>query len=107
MITMDNGSEFVSKRLDQWAYVHGVELDFIQPGKPVQNAIIGSFNGRLREECLNANWFETLEEARHEIEAWRLDYNRHRPHGSLGHLTPREYRQRWTSQQGGRIEAQI
>jgi putative transposase len=106
-ITMDNGSEFVSKLLDQWAYVHDVELDFIQPGKPVQNAFIESFNGKLREECLNANWFETIHDARREIEAWRLDYNRMRPHASLGHLTPREFRQQWTSQQGGPIEVGI
>jgi putative transposase len=106
-ITMDNGSEFVSKHLDQWPYVHGVELDFIQPGKPVQNAFIESFNGRLREECLNANWFETLDEARSEIEAWRLDYNRDRPYGWLGHLSPSEYRQRWRSKQEDRIEARF
>lgn len=106
-ITTDNGSEFVSKLLDQWAYNHGVELDFIQPGKPVQNAFIESFNGRLREECLNANWFEGIEDARQEIEAWRLDYNRARPHGSLGQLTPREFRRRWSSQQEARIEAGI
>jgi putative transposase len=106
-ITTDNGSEFASKLLDQWAYVHRVELDFIEPGKPVQNAIIESFNGRLRAECLNASWFETIDQARRTIEAWRLDYNSRRPHASLGQLRPREYRQRWTSQQGAAIEARL
>jgi putative transposase len=105
MITTDNGSEFVSRLLDQWAYVHGVELDFIQPGKPVQNAIVESFNGRLREECLNANWFETIDQARRAIAAWRTDYNEDRPHGSLGQLSPAEYRDRWTSQQGALSKA--
>jgi putative transposase len=71
------------------------------------STFIESFNGKLREECLNANWFETIDHARREIEAWRLDYNRTRPHGSLGELTPREFRQRWTSQQGGQIEVGI
>jgi putative transposase len=106
-ITTDNGSEFASKLLDQWAYVHGVELDFIEPGKPVQNAIIESFNGRLRAECLNASWFETIDQAQRTVEAWRLHYNSRRPHGSLGQLSPREYRQRWTSQQGAAIKARF
>ena len=106
-IRTDNGCEFASKLLDQWAYVHGVELDFIEPGKPVQNGIIESFNGRLRAECLNASWFETIDQARRTIEAWRLDYNSRLPHGSLGQLSPREYRQRWTSQQGAAIEARF
>jgi putative transposase len=68
-----------------------VALTFIHPGNPVQNAHIESFNGRLRDECLNVHQFVSLEDARQKIEAWRLDYNQHRPHGSLGHLTPCEF----------------
>jgi putative transposase len=91
MITVDNGSEFASKALDAWAYDHGVKLDFIRPGTPVENAVIESFNGRFRDECLNANVFVSLHDARQKIEAWRIDYNEHRPHGSLGNVTPREF----------------
>ncbi len=91
MITVDNRSEFTSKALDAWAYEHGVKLDFIRPGKPVENAVIESFNGRLRDECLNTNVFISLHDARQKIEAWCIDYNEHRPHGSLGHLTPVEF----------------
>lgn len=91
MITVDNGSEFTSKALDACAYEHGIKLDFIRPGKPVENAVIESFNGRLRDECLNANVFVSLHDARHKIEAWRIDYNEHRPHSSLGYLTPQEF----------------
>ena len=83
-----------SKVLDQWAYWNGVELDFIRPGKPNENAFIESFNGRLREECLNDNQFLTLVEAQTIIEAWRRDYNEERPHGSLNGLTPREFAER-------------
>ncbi|GJL58156.1 MAG: insertion element protein [Nitrospirales bacterium] len=91
MITVDNGTEFTSKALDAWAFAHGVKLDFIRPGKPVENAVIRSFNGRFRDECLNANVFISLHDARQKIEAWRMDYNEHRPHGSLGNLTPQEF----------------
>jgi putative transposase len=91
MITVDNGSEFASRALDAWAYAHGVKLDFIRPGKPVENAVIESFNGRFRDECLNANVFVSLHDARQKIEAWRSDYNEHRPHSSLGNLTPQEF----------------
>ena len=91
MITVDNGSEFTSKALDAWAHEHGVKLDFIRPGKPVENAVIESFNGRFRDECLNTNVFVSLHDARQKIEAWRIDYNEHRPHGSLGDLTPQEF----------------
>ncbi|MBX9659752.1 MAG: IS3 family transposase [Nitrospiraceae bacterium] len=91
MITVDNGSEFTSKALDAWAHEHGVKLDFIRPGKPVENAVIESFNGRFRDECLNAQVFVSLHDARQKIEAWRIDYNEHRPHGSLGDLTPQEF----------------
>lgn len=94
MITLDNGSEFASKALDAWAYAHGVKLDFIRPGKPVENAVIESFNGRFRDECLNAQVFISLHDARQKIEAWRIDYNEHRPHSALGDLTPREFIER-------------
>lgn len=91
IIRVDNGSEFISKTLDKWAYENNVKMDFIEPGKPVQNAYIESFNGRLRDECLNGNWFDTLKEAKEEIEKWRIDYNENRPHSSLGYKTPNEF----------------
>lgn len=72
----------------------GVQLDFIRPGKPVENAFIESFNGRLRDECLNVHQFESLAHAKATIEAWRVDYNQRRPHSSLGHLTPNEFAER-------------
>jgi len=90
-IRIDNGPEFTSKALDQWAYLNGVELDFIRPGKPTDNALIESFNGRFREECLNESWFLSLEDAREKVEEWRQHYNRERPHGSLGNLAPLEF----------------
>jgi putative transposase len=90
-ITVDHGTEFTSRALDEWAYRRGVALDFIRPGKPVENSFIESFNGKLRDECLNANQFLSIADARSKIEAWRADYNLHRPHSSLGNRTPREY----------------
>lgn len=90
-ITVDNGPEFAGKALDEWAHKRGVKLDFIRPGKPVENAFIESFNGRFREECLNENQFLSLQEAREKIEAWRQDYNNFRPHSSLNGLTPSEF----------------
>lgn len=90
-ITVDHGTEFQSRALEDWAYRRGVQLDFIRPGKPVENAFIESFNGRLRDECLNVHQFTSLAEAQQIIEAWRLDYNQRRPHSSLGHLTPNEF----------------
>ena len=90
-ITVDHGTEFQSRALEDWAYRRGVQLDFIRPGKPVENAFIESFNGRLRDECLNMHQFASLAEAQAIIEAWRMDYNHHRPHSSLGHLTPTEF----------------
>ena len=93
-ITVDNGTEFTSKALDEWAWRTGVQLDFIRPGKPVENGIIESFNGRLRDECLNAHVFTSIEDARQKIAAWGDDYNENRPHSSLGHPTPREFIQR-------------
>lgn len=87
---MDHGTEFQSRALEDWAYQRGVQLDFIRPGKPVENAFIESFNGRLRDECLDVHQFASMTEAQDIIEAWRLDYNQRRPHSSLGHLTPNE-----------------
>lgn len=91
IIIIDNGPEFISNALDNWAYQRGVKLTFIRPGKPVENAYIESFNGRFRDECLNENWFLTIEYARGIIERWRIDYNNARPHSSLGYLTPEEF----------------
>ncbi|WP_162788127.1 integrase core domain-containing protein, partial [Chromobacterium haemolyticum] len=86
------GSEFISMALDQWAYQQGVTLDFSRPGKPTDNAFIESFNGSLRDECLNVHWFLSLDDARDKIERWRQDYNEFRPHSSLGDQTPSEFR---------------
>jgi len=83
-ITVDHGTEFQSRALEDWAYRRGVQLDFIRPGKPVENAFVESFNGRLRDECLNVHQFLSLADAQAIIEAWRVDYNQRRPHSSLG-----------------------
>jgi len=88
MLVVDNGPELRGRELDRWAYEHGVRLFFIDPGKPMQNASIESFNGRFREECLDQCWFTSLAEARRMIETWRVDYNQHRPHTSLRMATP-------------------
>ncbi|MFZ0432031.1 MAG: IS3 family transposase [Candidatus Acidiferrales bacterium] len=90
-IRVDNGPEFVSKVLDQWAYRNGVTLDFSRPGKPTDNAYVESFNGSLRDECLNVNWFLSLQDARGKIEAWRRHYNESRPHSALGDVPPSEF----------------
>jgi len=90
-IVLDNGPEFRSRALGAWSEERGVRLEFIQPGKPVQNAYVESFNGRLRDECLNANWFTSLSDARRKIEAWRQDYNQQRPHSSLDYVPPAEF----------------
>ena len=87
-IRVDNGSEFISRDLDLWAYAKGVTLDFSRPGKPTDNAYIEAFNGRFRAECLNAHWFLTLADAAEKMEAWRNDYNEVRPHGAIGHKVP-------------------
>ncbi len=87
-IRVDQGSEFVSRDLDLWAYVHDVTLDFSRPGKPTDNAFIEAFNGRFRAECLNAHWFMSLEDAREKMEDWRRYYNEQRPHGSIGQKVP-------------------
>jgi putative transposase len=91
VMVADNGPEFRGRALAAWSEEHRVRLHFIEPGKPVQNAYVESFNGRLREECLNANWFVSLADARRKIEAWRRDYNQQRPHSSLGYLPPQEF----------------
>ena len=90
-IQVDNGTEFTSRVVDQWAHQNQVELHFIERGKPTQNALIESFNGKFRDECLNQNWFVDLRHAREVIEAWRVDYNTVRPHSSLRYLTPEEF----------------
>ena len=81
----------ISKELDLWAFVHDVTLDFSRPGKPTDNAFIESLNGKFRAECLNENWFLSLEDAEEKIEAWRADYNERRPHSDLGNLAPKEF----------------
>jgi len=90
-IQVDNGPEFISKALDKWAYEHGITLWFSRPGKPQDNALVESFNGSFRDECLNVNWFLSLEDARKKIETWRLEYNNWRPHSSLDNLTPNDF----------------
>jgi putative transposase len=90
-IVLDNGPEFRGRALAAWSEERGVRLEFIQPGKPAQNAYAESFNGRLRDECLNANWFTSLKDARRKIESWRQDYNQQRPHSSLNYLAPAEF----------------
>jgi putative transposase len=90
-IVLDNGPEMICKALDEWAWRNGVRLNFIEPGKPTQNAFIESFNGRFRDECLNENWFLDLDDAREIIEAWRIDYNTSRPHSALAYATPEEF----------------
>jgi len=88
----DNGPEFTGKALDQWATMAGVQLEFIRPGRPMENGHVESFNGKFREECLNAQTFRSMAEARDIIEAWRQDYNTSPPHSSLGGMAPEEYR---------------
>src|SRR5579859_5096850 len=93
-IRCDNGPEFTSRHFLAWALERKIELVHIEPGKPVQNAFIESFHGRLREECLNASWFQNLWDARRKVAAWRKEYNEERPHSSLGYLTPSEFARR-------------
>jgi putative transposase len=102
-IKTDNGSEFISKVMDKWAYERGVEIDFSRPGKPTDNAKVESFNGRLRQECLNEHWFLSLDDAKTKIEAWRQHYapqevrlgdNEMRPHSALQWATPAEFAQK-------------
>jgi putative transposase len=95
-VFVDNGSEFSGRLLDLWAYHHGVQIDFSRPGKPTDNCFVETFNGSLRDECLNVHWFESLEDAKEKIEGWRQDYNETRPHQALNEQTPAEF--------AGRIE---
>ena len=90
-VILDNGPVFVGTALDAWAEQYGVRLHFIQPGKPVQNAFIESFNGKVRDECLNVHWFLTFQEAQVVIEAWRREYNAERTHSAIGDVTPMEF----------------
>jgi putative transposase len=90
-IRSDNGPELTSRNLNLWLYEQGIKHEFIQPGRPMQNAYCESFNGRLRDECLNGNYFLNLEDARRKIEAWRDFYNEIRPHSSLGKISPRKF----------------
>ena len=102
-ITVDNGSEFCGREMDSWAYRHGIELDFIRPGKPVENAYVESFNGRLRDECLNTHLFFDMQDAKKKLACWQRDYNEERPHGKLGSLTPAEFsRNQQTTNQAGK-----
>ena len=90
-ITVDNGSEFASRAMDAWAYRQGVQLEFIRPGKPMDNRFIESFNGRLRDECLNVEVFFSIPDAQTKLEQWRMDYNQQRPHSSLRDQTPEAF----------------
>jgi putative transposase len=88
VITIVNGTEFTSNHFDAWAHGRGIRLDFIRPGKPIENAYAESFNGRFRDECLNTSWFTTLDDARRTVQDWRRDYNESRPHSALGGEAP-------------------
>lgn len=94
IICVDNGSEFTSKAVDEWAYINGVKIHFIKPGKPTENAHIEAFNRRFRDECLDVTVFKDIQHAREEMESWKTEYNNWRPHSSLGNLTPREFARR-------------
>lgn len=98
-LVLDNGPEFRGRAMAAWSEERRVRLEFIQPGKPMQNAYVESFNGRLRDECLNANWFTSLSDAKRKIESWRQDYNQQRPHSSLNYVPPSEFAQRRTEMQ--------
>ena len=87
----DNGPEFTSRHFLAWCEEQGIALNHIQPGKPMQNGHVESFNGRLRDECLNASWFLNLADAKRKIESWREEYNAERPHSSLAYRTPAEF----------------
>lgn len=95
MLVMDNGSEFTGRALDAWANRNGVKMHFIDPGRPMQNAYVESFNGKFRDECLDLNWFKDLADAKEKVEAWRTEYNRIRPHSSLGDVAPEAFAERF------------
>ncbi len=90
-IKSDNGSEFIGNLMGKWAYERNIELDFSRPGKPTNNAIVESFNGRLRLDCLNKHWFISLQDAQDKIRAWRQHYNETRPHSALNWMSPNEF----------------
>jgi putative transposase len=102
-ITVDHGPEFEGQVLDAWAYSTNVQLSFIRPGKPNENAYIESFNGKFRDECLNEHWFITMAQARRSIENWRIEYNTERPHSSLGDMTPEEFAERSLAREKERV----
>ena len=94
-IYCDNGSEFVGRLVDLWAYANSVTMEFSRPDKPTDNAFIESFNGSLRDECLNVHWFDDLTDAKEKLQAWRREYNESRPHRSLDELSPLEFKAQW------------
>lgn len=99
VIQVDNGPEFVSRALDEWAHRKGMKLAFSRPGTPTDNPFIEAFNGRFRQECLDQNWFESLDDAQTLIEECRVDYNTSRPHTALDNLTPAAFKSNWLEQQ--------
>ncbi len=90
-LRLDNGLKFTSQAVLEWAYRHGIKLEFSRPGKPTDNAFIESFNGKFRDECLNQHWFLSLHDAKEKIEEWRKEYNTIRPHSSLGYISPSQF----------------
>ena len=102
-IRSDNGPEFLSRAVDQWAYEQGLQWHTIQPGRPMENGYVESFNGRFRDECLNENWFIDLGDAREKIAEWKQDYNQVRPHSALGYRTPEEFRAQAASFNGAGV----
>ena len=104
-IRCDNGPEFTSRHFLAWCEDRKIALVHIQPGRPMQNGWIESFNARLRDECLNANWFTTMADARQKIDAWRQEYNQERPHSSLGYLSPQEFANRFCGEDAGQEDS--
>ena len=102
ILQVDNGPEFTSQALDTWAHRRGVKLAFSRPGTPTDNPFIEAFNGRLRQECLDQQWFYSLEEARDCLEEWRRDYNTIRPHTALANHPPATYAAAWQEQQANK-----
>ena len=94
MVVSDNGTELTSNAILKWQEDRKVDWHYIAPGKPMQNGLVESFNGRMRDECLNEHLFDTLRHARNLVAAWRIDFNHHRPHSSLAGMTPNEYANR-------------
>jgi len=107
LLKTDNGSEFAGKMLDRWVYERGIRIDFSRPGTPMDNATVESLNGRLRQECLNENWFMSLEDARCKIEAWRIHYNQSRHHSALGWMTPSEFAEKSAGCQNTQLQKPV